>query len=93
MGNVRIARDPEAPVRTRRALDLLTAAINSLISSGQLTMIRASEWRIAGDSEQQVLASEVFSRKVEAAIPPQLDAQQVLIGQVFSRQANYGAIW
>jgi hypothetical protein len=92
MGNVRIARDPEAPARTRRAIDLLTAAINSLISSGQLTMVRASNWRINGDSEQQVLASEVFSKRVDLAGLPRADLQQILMTQVFTPRVSYGVI-
>lgn len=43
-----IGRDPDAPLRTRRALDAISAILNSLIRAGVLDVSEAGAWDMSG---------------------------------------------
>lgn len=65
-----IQRDPEAPVRTRRALDSISAILNSLIRSGQIAF--------DGATDQFIIVPD--RRSVVPPVPPIYDdAPDVII--------------
>ena len=92
-----IPRDPDAPKRTRDALDRIRLYLNSLIRKGRLVQVDDGDVDIlVGDSLNAVLGSRVFNSKTALSVASGLNDLNrwkiAAIARVFSPKVSMGVI-
>jgi hypothetical protein len=89
------ARDPEAELRTRRALQQLQKIVNDLIFNGDIEL-GPNGWTPSSSSGPVVLAGRVFGDGLALSVVPGLphpeDASAALASRVFASRVSYGVV-